>query len=159
LTINFKPKPVDDVDLINIIMMTRGRPKKLKCAIGSLDELVVVKDKIKLWAYVDDDDSLTLSLIDSEWDQSIGFQVNWHISSRPITHGAAFTEIWDVSSNAGIYMIFADDYMVNTDDWDAAVRETFRKVPDDRIAIGYLSDPLMSKDDVDFTDFTAEWIN
>ena len=118
-----------------------------------------MKDKIKLWAYVDDDDSLTLNLIDSEWDESIGFQVNWHISSRPITHGAAFTEIWDVSSNAGIYMIFVDDYMVNTDDWDAVVRETFRKVPDDRIAIGYLHDPLMPRGDVNFPVFTAEWIN
>jgi len=156
---DFKQKPIDDVDLINIIMMTRGRPEKLKRALTSLDDAAVMKDKIHLWAYVDDDDTPTLDLIDSGWDKNIGFQVNWHISSRPITQGAAFTEIWHVSSNAALYMGFNDDYFINTPDWDLAVRETFRNVPDDRIAIGSISDPLMPENDDNFLVFTAEWIN
>ena len=156
---DFKQKPFVDVDLINIIMMTRGRPEKLKRALTSLDDAAVMKDKIHLWAYVDDDDTPTLDLIDSGWDKNIGFQVNWHISSRPITQGAAFTEIWHVSSNAALYMGFNDDYVINTPDWDLTVRETFRNVPDDRIAIGSISDPLMPENDDNFLVFTAEWIN
>ena len=155
----FKSKPVDDPELINILMLTRGRPEKVVQALSSLDKLAGNRDKIELWVYVDDDDIRTLDFIASEWDKNIGIQVNWHVSSRPITHGAAFTELWSVSSNAGIYMVFCDDYLVNTDNWDAAVREIFRNIPGDRIAVGYLSDPLMPKGGITFMVETAEWIN
>ena len=157
--INFKAKPVDDAELINILMLTRGRPEKVVHAIRSLDKLAGNKDKIELWVYVDDDDIRTLDFIASEWDKSIGIQINWHVSSRPITHGAAFTELWNISSNAGIYMVFCDDYVVNTDNWDIFVRETFFNIPSDRIAVGYLSDPLMPKGGINFMVETAEWIN
>ena len=31
------------------------------------------KDNVELWIYVDDDDSVTHALIDSSWDNDIGF--------------------------------------------------------------------------------------
>jgi hypothetical protein len=157
--IEFKEKLVDDVDRINILMLTRGRPDKAVRAIKSLDDLAEVKNKIELWIYIDNDDIPTLDLMNSGWDKGIGIGINWHVSSRPITHGAAFTELWNISSNAGIYMGFGDDYVIQTSNWDVAVRETFSNVPDDRIAIGYLFDPLMPKGGITFMVETAEWIN
>jgi hypothetical protein len=157
--IKFKQKPVDDTELINIFMLTRGRPEKVVVAIRSLDRLANKKNKIELWIYIDNDDIPTLNLMNSDWCKGISIGINWHIGSRPITHGAAFTELWNVSSNAAMYMGFSDDYVVQTSNWDVAVRETFLNVPNDRIAIGYLSDPLMPKGGVTFMVETAEWIN
>ena len=155
----FKEKLIDDADHINILMLTRGRPDKAMRAIKSLDDLAINKDKIEFWIYVDNDDRPTLDLINSDWDKGIGIEINWHIGPRPITHGAAFTELWNISSNAGICMGFSDDYVVHTSNWDVAIRETFRSIPNDRIAIGHLSDPLMPKGGITFMVETAEWIN
>ena len=157
--IEFREKLVDDVDHINILMLTRGHPDKVVQAIKSLDDLAAIKNKIELWIYIDNDDTPTLNLMNSDWDRDIGIGVNWHVGARPITHGAAFTELWNVSSNAGMYMGFSDDYVIQTSNWDVAVRETLLNIPDDRIAIGYLSDPLMPKGHITFMVETAEWIN
>ena len=51
----FKPKPIDEPGLINILMLTRGRPEKVVRAIASLDDRAFNKDQISLWIYVDDD--------------------------------------------------------------------------------------------------------
>ncbi len=101
------------------------------------------KDNVELWIYVDGDDSVTHALIDSSWDNDIGFRIHWHIGTRLITHGDGFSEIWQISSNAGFYLGFADDYEVTTPSWDYIIRESFRNLPSDRIAVGYLSDPLV----------------
>ena len=155
----FKPKPIDEPDLINILMLTRGRTEKVVRAIASLDDRAFNKDQISLWIYADDDDRETQELIKSGWERSIGIPIYWHISSRPITHGRAFNELWQISSNAGLYMGFGDDYEVTTHDWDVAVREAFRNIPADRIAVGYAPDPVMPEGGITVMVETAQWVN
>ena len=157
--VDFIPKPIDDVDLISVLILTRGRPEKLVRAIKSLESLAANKDKIDLWIYVDDDDTLTHELIDSGWDKDIGFPIHWHISTRPVTHGDAFSEIWQKSSNAGIYFGFPDDHELTTCGWDDVIRETFRDLPDDRIAVGYLPDPFVPEGGITVMAVTAQWVN
>ena len=157
--VDFIPKLIDDVDLISVLILTRGRPEKLVRAIKSLESLAANKDKIDLWIYVDDDDTLTHELIDSGWDKDIGFPIHWHISTRPVTHGDAFSEIWQKSSNAGIYFGFPDDHELTTCGWDDIIRKTFRDLPDDRIAVGYLHDPFVPVGCITIMATTAEWVN
>ncbi|MBT3916592.1 MAG: hypothetical protein HOF23_09495 [Rhodospirillaceae bacterium] len=154
-----KSIPVDDIDHINILMLTRGRPEKVVRAISSLDNHADKKDHIDLWIYVDDDDSKTHELIASGWDKSIGIPVHWHVDSRPITHGDAFTKLWQNSSNAGLYFGFPDDYELMTPGWDIIMLEWYHNLPTDRLAIGYLPDPFMPEGGITTMVVTAQWIN
>ena len=157
--VDILPKPTDHVDLINVLILTRERPEKLVRAIKSLENHAADKDNVELWIYVDDDDSVTHALIDSSWDNDIGFRIHWHIGTRLITHGDGFSEIWQISSNAGFYLGFADDYEVTTPSWDYIIRESFRNLPSDRIAVGYLSDPLVPEGSMTVMVATTEWVN
>jgi len=155
----FVPKPIDDVDQINILMLTRGRPEKIVRSIASLNDQAVDKDKIDIWIYVDNDDASMAEFIESGWDKEIDIPIHWHIGSRPVTHGDAFNTLWRMSSNAGLYFGFPDDYVVTTDNWDISMRDAFRGLPPDRIAAGYLPDPLMPEGVITVMVETAEWVN
>ena len=156
---DFIPKAIDDADHISILMLTRGRPEKVVRAIGSLDRYATEKDKIDLWIYVDDDDDLSRELIESGWHKSVGFPIHWHIGSRPVTHGDAFNHLWRISTNAGLYFGFPDDYEITSPDWDIVMRDPFRDLPSDRIAAGYLPDPFMPDGGITVMVETAQWVN
>lgn len=127
------PNPVPSINRgeIAILLSTRGRPEKLLEVFGSLKTSTVGKDKIALWLYVDDDDTVTRKAIDSGIFPDPGFPVHWHIGARTPDWGRTYRVLWDETGrSAEVYMIANDDVRFETVGWDNVLREHFSRHPD-----------------------------
>lgn len=151
-------KPIDDPDFISIMLLTRGRPDAFIQMLASLARTAKRKDLIDLWAYVDDDDPTVEELKALDLGALAGFPVNFLARPRPVTHGEAFNELWrGTTTNAGIYLAVADDYVMETTHWDESIRLTFTAYPD-RLVLGRVQDPQLP-DKLLIMAISGEWAN
>ena len=152
-------KPIDNPDHISLLLPTRGRPVMLQNLFDSIKETTLDKRLIDLWVYVDEDDELTRSFIDSKVWIKYGFDINWIVEEKlNVGPGQLDNELWKkCAANSGIYMGLADDYIFVTKHWDEVVRQAFRRYPD-RILLAYPEDPV-APGVVTFVILSAEWLN
>ncbi|MGN6642988.1 MAG: hypothetical protein ACTHKU_08300 [Verrucomicrobiota bacterium] len=116
---------------IAILLSTRGRPEKLLEVFTSLKNSTVGKDRIALWLYVDEDDSVTRKAIDGRHFPELGFPVHWHIGPRTPDWGQTYHVLWTESGRSSeVYMIANDDVRFETVGWDNILREEFARFPD-----------------------------
>lgn len=151
-------KPIDNPDMITALVLTRGRPDGFFSMLSSLSGRARRKDLIDVWVYADDDDPTAPPLVDFDYLGTFGFAVHVLIRPRPMTLGNADNELWkEATSNAGIYFLCPDDYLMETQDWDELIRQGLSTFPD-RIALGQITDPLLP-DKLLIMAVTAEWAN
>jgi hypothetical protein len=142
---------------ICLIMATRGRPESLAQVFAALKASTAQKEKVSLWLYVDEDDTVTRKAIDDGQLSDAGVQLHWHIG--PQTAGLCETQhtLWRNSGGtAEIYMVLADDICFGTPGWDNLIRETSAKFPD-AIFLACPHDP-MTADTCTYPIFGWRWL-
>jgi hypothetical protein len=142
---------------ITIIMATRGRPEMLVQVFDSLKANTAQKDKVCIWLYVDQDDSVTRAAIDAGKLSDAGIKINWHFGGQ--TAGLCETQhaLWHNSGRTSeIYMITCDDACYSTPGWDDVLRETSAKFPDG-IFLASPHDP-MTADTCTYPIFGWRWL-
>ena len=155
----FRPKPIDDPNFISVVLLTRGRPEILKKSISSLEENTSNKDLVDLWILADDDDTATLNLRESAWNQTIGLPIHWLVGERPPTLNAGLNKVWQLSTNAGIYLHYSDHYLMMTPGWDNLLRRTYDNGPNDRLSVAQIQDASRNSNDLVLWAESAEWAN
>jgi len=126
---------------ISILMATRGRPDMLAEEIRSLQQNTVNKDKVKLWIYLDDDDTVMHDAIAAKRFPDPGFPIHWHIGPRPGALGLCHQALWNASGRVSeIYTISCDDVRFETPGWDEVVREAFKDCRDG-VLLAFAHDP------------------
>ncbi|HLP76280.1 MAG TPA: hypothetical protein VK327_05115 [Candidatus Paceibacterota bacterium] len=99
------------------------------------------KDKLAVWLYVDDDDSVTRNAVESGRFGDLDFRVHWHFGPRPPALGQAHQALWNASGRASdVYMISCDDARFDTPGWDDIVRREFGRYADG-IMLAFAHDP------------------
>jgi tetratricopeptide (TPR) repeat protein len=153
-------KPIDNPEHISLLLPTRGRPGPLKKVFDSLEANTLDKRLIDVWVYVDEDDELTRAFIHAQGGTKYGFDINWIVGER--LHGGSArlaNELWQkCTTNAGIYMGIADDYIFVKKFWDVLVRQAFTRCPD-RILVAYPEDPTAAPGQITHVILSAEWLN
>jgi len=142
---------------ICLIMATRGRPESLAQVFAALKDSTARKEKVSLWLYVDEDDTVTRKAIDDGHLSDAGVQLHWHIG--PQTAGLCETQhtLWRNSGGtAEIYMVLADDICFGTPGWDDLIRETSAKFPNG-IFLACPHDP-MTADTCTYPIFGWRWL-
>jgi hypothetical protein len=142
---------------ICLIMATRGRPEMLAEVFTALKATTAQKEKVSLWLYVDEDDTVTRKAIDAGLLNDAGVRIHWHIGSQ--TAGLCETQhtLWRKSGRTSeIYMILADDIRFDTPGWDNILRETSAKFPDG-IFLASPHDP-MTTDTCTYPIFGWRWL-
>jgi len=152
-------KPVDNQELIAVLCPTRGRPELLKKAIASFNATGSQTDLVEFWLMIDDDDDQTLAMLESDWTKASEIPVHANIGSRPLTLADGTNQLWQAASNAGIYLLTTDDYLMQTPEWDRIVREAYAAGPTDRLSIYQLNCPDRPSDDLILWTVSAEWLN
>jgi hypothetical protein len=116
---------------ICLIMATRGRPEMLAEVFAALKTHTAQKEKVSLWLYVDEDDSVTRQAIKDGRLGDAGVQLHWHIGGQTSGLGEMQSILWQASGRtAEIYMVLGDDVRFDTPSWDNVLRETAAKFPD-----------------------------
>ena len=129
---------------ICLIMATRGRPDSLAHVFAALKQSTAQLQKVSLWLYVDEDDTVTRQAIDAGKLNDAGVQVHWHIG--PHTAGLCETQhtLWQKSGRtAEVYMIIPDDLYFDTHGWDDVIRDAAARYPDG-IFLASADDPMTS---------------
>lgn len=143
---------------ITILLSTRGRPEKLQVVFASLKKSTVGKDKISLWLYVDDDDTVTRKAIDAGEFPDLGFPVHWHIGPRTPDWGRTYDVLWHATGrNAEVYMIANDDVRFESLGWDNVLRDGFLQYPDG-VVLACPYDPVCP-DIATFPILGGAWLN
>ncbi len=151
-------KAISNHDFISVLIPTRGRPSGFKEMLSSLSRHAARHDLVDVWVYLDDDDPTAGELIGGGLSEMAGFPVHFHVQPRPVSTSGAFTELWRAStSNAGIFFVCVDDYLMTTPGWDERIRKKFSRYPD-RIVVGQVTDPSLPNSLL-FMALTAEWVN
>jgi hypothetical protein len=142
---------------ICLIMATRGRPESLAHVFAALKANTARKEKVSLWLYVDEDDSITRKAVDSGTLSDAGVRIHWHIG--PQTAGLCETQhtLWRNSGQtAEIYMIIPDDLYFETHGWDDVIRAAAAQHPDGIFLAGP-HDPMTS-DTCTYPIFGWRWL-
>jgi hypothetical protein len=152
-------KPIDNPEHISLLLPTRGRPGPLEKVFDSLEANTLDKRLIDVWVYVDEDDEQTRAFINSKVWTRYGFDINWIVGEKlPGGPSRLVNELWQrCTTNAGIYMGIADDYIFVKKYWDVLVRQAFTRYPD-RIAVAYPEDPT-APGQITHVILSAEWLN
>jgi len=153
-------KPIDKPQHISLLIPTRGRPKSLEKTLDSFERTVSNADSIDVWIYVDNDDDITKEYIRSKSYLRYPFKINWVFGKRIHSIGQMINILRQkCTTNPGIYLPFADDYILTTDDWDIAIRDTFSRYPDG-IVLGHIPDGYLNySDKLTIAALSAEWTN
>jgi glycosyltransferase involved in cell wall biosynthesis/ADP-heptose:LPS heptosyltransferase len=152
-------KPIDKPQHISLLIPTRGRPEYLDKVFDSIGRTVGNADGIDVWIYVDNDDDITKEYIHSKSYLRYPFKINWVFGERNISQGQMVNILRQkCATNPGMYMPFADDYVLTTGDWDGAIRDAFDRYPD-RIVLGYVPNPHSGPEQVTLPVLSAEWTN
>jgi 2-polyprenyl-3-methyl-5-hydroxy-6-metoxy-1,4-benzoquinol methylase len=152
-------KPIDNPQHISILIPTRGRSHYLTKVFNSIEETTKDKSLVDVWIYVDDDDETTKQFIDTYPKDKHSFKIAYVVGPRTNTQGEMTNILREkCTTNPGIYMPAADDYLFVTKHWDNIVREMFNRYPD-RILLAYPVDPLTAPDQVTHVILSAEWTN
>ncbi|HYG23852.1 MAG TPA: hypothetical protein VEH04_13800 [Verrucomicrobiae bacterium] len=126
---------------ISILMATRARPEMLAEELDTLQANTRQKDKLAVWLYVDNDDTVTREAVDGGRFSNFDFRVNWHYGPRPPALGQAHQALWNASGRASeVYMISCDDARFDTPGWDDVVRREFEQ-HSDGVLLGFAQDP------------------
>lgn len=116
---------------ICLIMATRGRPQMLAIVFAALKQHTAQKEKVSLWLYVDEDDTVTRKAIADGTLSDAGVQLHWHIGQQTSGLGQMQQILWEVSGRtAEVFMVLGDDVRFDTPGWDNILRETAAKFPD-----------------------------
>ena len=103
----------------------------LQQVFASLKSNTTQKDKVSVWLYVDEDDTLTRQAIESGALSNAGVALHWHWGRQTSGLGEMQQILWQVSGRASeIYMVLCDDVCLGTPGWDDIVREASAKFPD-----------------------------
>lgn len=155
----YPPKPIDQPDHVTVLIPTRGKPEAVDLVFRRFDETVARRDLLDVWIYVDDDDEVTRGYIaEGKW-RRFDLDINWHVAPQKNSMGEMFNELWQHSTvNAGVYIPFCDDLVIDTAGWDEAVRRTFRR-SGDGFLLGYLADPTALAHQVTIAVPSARWLN
>jgi hypothetical protein len=142
---------------ICLIMATRGRPEMLAEVFAALKTHTAQKEKVSLWLYVDEDDSITRKAIDDGQLSDADVQLHWHIGAQTSGLGEMQQMLWQVSGRtAEIYMVLGDDICFDTPGWDNVLREVATKFPDG-IFLASPHDP-MTADTCTYPVFGWHWL-
>jgi len=142
---------------ISLIMATRGRPEMLAEVFAALKATTVQKDKVSLWIYVDEDDTVTRKAIDGGALGDAGIALNWHFGPQTPAIGEMQHILWQVSGRTSeIYMVLGDDVCFGTRGWDDILRETSAKYPDG-VFLASPHDP-MTADTCTYPVFGWRWL-
>jgi hypothetical protein len=142
---------------ICLIMATRGRPEMLAEVFAALKTHTAQKEKVSLWLYVDEDDDLTRTAIDSGALSDAGVRLHWHFGGQTSGLGEMQHILWQASGRtAEIYMVLGDDVRFDTPGWDNVLRETSAKFPDG-IFLASPHDP-MTADTCTYPVFGWRWL-
>ena len=125
-------------------MPTRGRPQGLLRFWQSVIDTVSDINNVKLYLYVDDDDSETLSSIHKLPHQD---RVHVHVGERIIM--SEMVNVLEPYVDDEILFFGADDLAMRTKGWDRILIEAFSKIPD-RIAMFYGNDLTYGQHPKDF---------
>ncbi|UCC96701.1 MAG: glycosyltransferase [Phycisphaerales bacterium] len=152
-------KPIDRPHHISLLLPTRGRPEYLDSVFDSVANTVGDADAIDAWIYVDHDDLVTKRYIHAESYHRYPFTVHWVLGERTLSQGRMINVLRQrCTTNPGIYLPCADDYLFKSANWDGAIRAAFDRYPD-RIALGYIPNPLSAPEQVSFPVLSAPWTN
>ena len=142
---------------ISILLGTRGRPEMLAEVFGSLQRNTSLKDKVAIWLYVDEDDSVTRQAIERKTLPEPGVGLHWHIGPQVGGLGEMHQILWQASGRASeIYMVSVDDARFDTPGWDEIVRKQFVEYPDG-VVLAFPHDP-MTADVATYPIFGWKWI-
>jgi hypothetical protein len=142
---------------ICLIMATRERPEMLAEVFTALKTHTTQKEKVSLWLYVDEDDSITRKAIDDGRLSDAGVQLHWHIGTQTSGLGEMQQILWQISGRtAEIYMVLGDDVRFDTPGWDDVLREVAAKFPDG-IFLASPHDP-MTADTCTYPVFGWRWL-
>ncbi|MBL7145177.1 MAG: glycosyltransferase, partial [Phycisphaerae bacterium] len=152
-------KPIDKPQHISLLIATRGRPEYLDKVFDSIGRTVGNADGIDVWIYVDNDDDITNEYISSKAYLKYPFKINWVLGERTLSMGQMANILRQkCTTNPGIYMTFVDDYILTSNNWDGAIRDTFNRYSDG-IVLGYIPDPHSGPEQVTITILSAQWTN
>ena len=116
---------------ICLIMATRGRPQMLAEVFAALKKHTAQPEKVSLWLYVDEDDSITRKAIDEDRLSDAGVNLQWYFGGQTSGLGEMQSILWKVSGRAAeIFMVLGDDICFDTPGWDNILREVAAKFPD-----------------------------
>ncbi len=153
-------KPIDKPQHISLLLPTRARLEYLNKSLDSIERTVSDTNSIDVWIYVDNDDDITKSYINSNSYLRYSFKINWVLGERTISQGQMVNILRQrCTTNPGIYIPWCDDYIFTSNNWDSAIRDTFNRYPD-RMTLLHIRDPLMgATDDISLPVLSAEWTN
>jgi hypothetical protein len=142
---------------ICLLLATRGRPEMLAEVFTALKTHTAQKEKVLLWLYVDEDDSVTREAIADGRLSDAGICLHWHFGGQTSGLGEMLSILWRISGQtAEIYMGLADDVCLDTPGWDNVLRETAAKFPDG-IFLASPHDP-MTADTCTYPIFGWRWL-
>lgn len=123
--------PKGDVEVISLLLPTRGRVEMLARMIQSVAETASHPEAVEVVLYVDDDDTETtqFSVDDIRLKKIIGPR-----ASMGIYNSKCFEK-----SEGGIIVLANDDIVIRTDGWDNQLRSVHRR-HDDQVYLAYPND-------------------
>ncbi len=152
-------KPIDRPQHISLLLPTRGRPEFLARVFDSIAKTVGDADGMDAWVYVDHDDPVTKQYVHSESYLRYPFRINWVLGERTLSQGQMVNVLRErCTTNPGIYLPCADDYLFKSRKWDDAIRAAFDRYLD-RIVLGYIPNPHSAPEQVSFPILSAHWTN
>ncbi len=151
-------KAIDNPNNMSLLLPTRARPNTLVNMLDSIQETVSKKKSMDLWMYIDNDDDLTIDLINNNL-KKYDYKIYPFIGNNPSTQGMMFNALCEAcTTNPGFYVLCTDDYVFVTKNWDEEIRNVSLLYPD-RLALFYANDPIVSRDELTWPVVTAEWVN
>ncbi len=151
-------KLIDNPQHISILFPTRNRPNYLSKLFDSLENTIQNKNLVDLWIYIDYDDSVTISYLESV-HQNYGFEINYVVGDRTVSQGEMNNILREkCTTNPGIYGMGGDKLLFLTPGWDKLVRDEFNKYPD-RIAYVSVIDSFHGKHFGAYGFISAQWLN
>ena len=130
------PEKGGKCSLIAVVLPTRNRPKQLKEFITSIFLNAYNPNIIKVYLYVDDDDTLTIPSI-KKYVEKYPNRVVIHQGPR-IIHSDIANKLFPLIQE-DIFFLGGDDLIIRTPGWDNVVIQAFAQIPD-KIALLYGDD-------------------
>lgn len=119
--------------MIDILVPTRARPKRVETLLRSIINTAFDINKLTIYFYVDHDDSVMINNIESILKKFLNLHIEFRIGPR-IVLSCAWNQLWKMGGG-GILMHCADDIQFETQHWDKIVYEEFDKYPDNIVLV------------------------
>lgn len=110
--------------MIDLLIPTRGRPKRVERLLKSIVDTIGNKDNISVYFYCDDDDSIEAKNYIKNSNNIFDLNIKYLIGDR-IVLSKCWDELWKISYSS-IIMHCADDIIFTSKDWDIKVIDHFK---------------------------------